>query len=277
MMTPRCEPVRIILCTAGGIHGAVVLERLLACERLCIVGLVQSSRILRPQYGWCRGASEQIRRSGLAYALHLWCATSAADALGELSPAGSLSSLVRRHNIPRRVTRDINSAAGLSFIRQSRPDLLVSAFFNQRLGEPVFRTPNAGSINIHPSLLPQFKGVDPVFFARLNAAPRLGVTVHRVDSDFDTGTIICQEAMAPLRHRESLLRLTARLFRRGAELIVDHLGEIAEGDPGTAQDSGGSYDSWPTAEQVRRLRRNGTPLVSLSDLVAIAKGTLTAS
>jgi len=265
--------LRIVTCTNGGIYGAVVLDRLLACNRIQVVGLIESSRVLRSRYSWWRGAVEQIRLSGPSYALYLWCATSFSDVLGQLSPLGSVSAQAHQHAIPKLVTRDVNDARGRSFLQDLAPDLLISAFFNQRIAQPVFTIPRLGGINIHPSLLPDCRGVDPVFFATLRGVQILGVTVHRIDADFDTGNILVKEAV-PLPPGQSLLKITALLFRRGAELVVAHLDEIAQMAHGTAQEREGAYDSWPSASEVRRLRR-GTRLVRLRDLVAIASGSLT--
>jgi methionyl-tRNA formyltransferase len=77
--------LRTVFCTCGGLYGALVLRRLRACaHRLEICGIVRSSRVLDPRFGFLKGAVEQIRRSGLAYALYLWCTTTLADGFAHL-------------------------------------------------------------------------------------------------------------------------------------------------------------------------------------------------
>lgn len=272
--SPALNAVRIVICTSGGIHGSVVLECLSACERIQVVGVIESSRVLRSGYSRARGALEQIRTSGIPYACYLWTTTSLSNTLSALTANGSVAALTRRMSIPRLVTRNINERPGQSFLRELQPDLLVSAFFNQRIAQPVFTIPRAGAINIHPSLLPEYKGVDPVFFARLRGAARLGVTVHRIDAKLDTGHVLFSEVI-PWAPEHSVLRVTARLFRHGADLITEHIDSLAEGLPGIPQAHHGTYDSWPKRSDVAALRRSGVALVRLQDLAAIAAGNLT--
>lgn len=247
----------------------MVLERLLRCDRIRLAGMVLSSRILLPRYSRLRGAYQQIRTSGVRYALYLWTATTLADVLLSTFGHGSVSRQARRLDIPRRITRDINGAEEQRFLHALRPDLLVSAFFNQRIAAAVYSIPSVGAVNIHPSLLPEYRGVDPVFHARLRRSTTLGVSVHRIDADFDTGNLLAVES-APVIEGESVLKTTARLFQRGAELVAEQLGAITAGVPGSPQPAAGTYDSWPAATDVAALRRGGTALFHIADLGAIA-------
>jgi len=131
-----------------------------------------------------------------------------------------------------------------------------------------------GAVNIHPSLLPDLKGVDPVFFARLRGVAPLGVTLHRIVQDLDAGPVLAQ-ARVDVAARDSVLAITARLFERGADLLLDKLDAILAGDPGVAQQGVGSYDSWPSSAQVARLRRAGGALVRATDLRCLSRGRRT--
>jgi methionyl-tRNA formyltransferase len=71
--------LRTVFCTCGGLFGALVLRRLRASDRLEICGIIRSVRVLDPRFGFLRGALAQIRRSGVAYALYLWCTTTLTD------------------------------------------------------------------------------------------------------------------------------------------------------------------------------------------------------
>jgi methionyl-tRNA formyltransferase len=255
------DPVRLLLCTSGGVHGAGVMARLLADSRVEVVGVVLSTRVLGKRDGWLRGVWALYRRSGLRYLLYLWTATG----LSEWLRRDSLLDRAKAAGIPVHRCGDINDPAGLTFIDRCRPQLLLSAFFNQRIGRDVLCLPSAGAVNIHPSLLPDFKGVDPVFFARLQGVKSLGVTLHRVVQELDAGPILAQAGMA-VAPSDSVLSVTARLFERGTELLLDRLGAILAGDPGTAQQGAGSYDSWPSSGQVDRLHHAGGALVRTADL-----------
>ena len=264
---------RIVLCTSGGLYGSLVMSRMLARTDVRIVGVVNSTRVLHPGYGWLRGAISQLRRSGPAYSIYLGCATVLSDMLGRFSGRASVSMNARRRDIPLCATRDVNGAVERDFIARLRPDLLVSAFFNQRIGTEVCAIPRAGAVNIHPSLLPAFKGVDPVFFARLRRAARFGVTVHRVAAEFDTGPVLAQTEVM-VDDTASVMAVTAKLFFHGVGQLFDCLPAIQDGEPGQTQDSGGSYDSWPTPEQVQIFRGQGNRLIRLADMKLLSTGAL---
>lgn len=257
--------LRTVLCTCGGLHGALVLRRLRACNELEICAVIRSSRVLDSRLGFLRGAVEQIRRSGLRYALYLWCATTLADWLCSVTGIGAVPTR-GVSGLPVYTTRNLNDADGLEFLAACAPDLLVSAFFNQRLHAPALALPKRGCLNIHPALLPEAKGVDPVFQSLLHGVPPLGVTVHFMTPELDAGRIVAQRSIEG-GARSSVFAITARLFLEGAELLANAIESIAGGATGSPQSGIGSYQSWPTAREVRLLRARGGALLHFADLV----------
>ena len=262
---PKPARLRTVYCTCGGLHGALVLRRLRACEGLEICAVIRSSRVLDSRFGFLRGAVEQIRCSGLRYALYLWCATMLADWLCGVSGIGAVPTRSAA-GLPVYTTRNLNDAAGLKFLAACAPDLLVSAFFNQRLHAPALALPKHGCLNIHPALLPDAKGVDPVFQSLLHGAPPLGVTVHFMTPELDAGRIVAQCSIEG-RAGASVFAITARLFREGAELLASAIASVAGGATGSPQSGIGSYQSWPTRREVGLLRARGGALLHLADLV----------
>jgi methionyl-tRNA formyltransferase len=235
--------VKLVLCTSGGAPGAAVLRELLRSSEVQVLGVVRSTRVLSPRYGFVRGALEQWRRSGLAYTAYLGCAL-----LARLPRAG----------LAVHATRDVNDAASRAFVARLAPDLLVTAFFNQRVGAWL------PGVNLHPSLLPALRGTDPVFRALARGERRLGVTLHRLAPELDAGDVIAQRE-APLVEGESVLGATVRLYALGARLLIESLGEIRSG-AGTAQPPSSDYASWPTRAEVAQLRRRGVRLWRPRDL-----------
>jgi methionyl-tRNA formyltransferase len=257
--------LRTVYCTCGGLHGALVLRRLRACEQLEICAVIRSSRVMEARFGFLRGAVEQIRRSGLTYALYLWCATTLADWLCGVSGIGAVPTRSAA-SLPVYTTRNLNDAEGLKFLAACAPDLLISAFFNQRLHAPALALPKHGCLNIHPALLPEAKGVDPVFQSLLHGVPPLGVTVHFMTPELDAGRIVAQRSIEG-RAGASVFAITARLFREGAELLASAIESVAGGATGSPQSGIGSYQSWPTRREVGQLRARGGALLHLADLV----------
>jgi len=269
---PEPSRLRTVFCTCGGLYGALVLARLRACAHLEICGIVRSSRVLNPRFGFLQGAIAQIRRSGLRYALYLWCTTTLADGLCALSGLGNRTR--RGVAAPRRLTtRDLNDPEGRAFLAECAPDLLISSFFNQRFRAETLAIPTLACLNIHPSLLPDAKGVDPVFQSLLYGGPPLGVTVHFMNTEFDAGRILAQQEVVP-RHGASVFELTALLYRDGAELLASTVDRLLAGDTGAAQSGPGSYQSWPTAAETAALRRQGGALLRFMDLVRLARARL---
>ncbi|MEP7156118.1 MAG: formyltransferase family protein [Betaproteobacteria bacterium] len=261
------SPLRIIFCTSGGAHGAIVLKHLLHAPDAKVVGVIISSRAVRASYGFWRGASEHVRLSGIRYALYLWCSTSLAD---WLLGGSSVAAQSRRARLARLTTRNANGTEGLEFSAQLAPDLLVSAFFNQRIETKLASIPSLGAVNIHPSPLPLFRGVDPVFFTRLRGHDATGVTVHRIVDELDAGHILRRETR-PVRSVESVFAATSKLYELGAQLLVGALREISQRSAGTPQAPGGTYDSWPTRQQIGASHRQGIKLVRLRDLWKLSR------
>jgi methionyl-tRNA formyltransferase len=262
--------LRTVFCTCGGLYGALVLRRLRACDRLEICAVVRSSRVLDPRFGFLRGAVAQIRRSGLIYTLYLWCATTFADWLCAVAGIGAVPTRGAAPGLPVLTTRNINDAEGLRFLAGCAPDLLVSAFFNQRLHPPVLALPKRGCLNIHPSLLPEAKGVDPAFQSLLHGVPALGVTVHYMTPELDAGRIVAQRSIEGCAG-SSVFATTALLFREGAELLAAAIEQIAHGAAGSVQSGAGSYQSWPTRRELGMLRARGGALLRFADLVRLVR------
>jgi methionyl-tRNA formyltransferase len=261
----RPQRLRTVFCTRGGLFGALVLRRLRACDRIEICAIVRSSRTYHPAFGFIRGALAYCTRSGIAYALYLFCATTLADFVCGLARIGRVPLRKRDAGVPVLLTPDLNDPQGMQFLRDCAPDLLVSAFFDQRLREAVLAVPTRGCVNIHPSLLPSFKGVDPVLQATLHQSSRIGVSVHYMTALLDAGNILAVRAV-PVPEGATIFEKTAHLFSQGAELLVSVLDRIERGEPGAPQTTGGCYQSWPRRTEIRALRSLGCVLMRLADV-----------
>lgn len=133
-----------------------------------------------------------------------------------------------------------------------RPDLIVTACFPARLPGVVLRTPRAGCLNLHPSLLPAYRGPSPIFWQLRDGASRGGVTVHKLDDALDTGDIVAAQACEiPLG--ATAAELTRDFVDAGARLLVAALARAEWHTlPGTPQDDArASYHPWPRPEHFR--------------------------
>ncbi|HEX4782351.1 MAG TPA: formyltransferase family protein, partial [Usitatibacter sp.] len=178
-MARGLAPLQVVLCTRGGLAGAAVLDRLLASPELRVTGIVLSTRTHGPRRGLVAGTLRHLSRSGLAYSAYLWACTTGGDLAASASSRGSVRSRARREAIALLATRRVNDPDSHAFIAGCAPSLLVTAFFDQRVDAATRALAPLGGMNIHPSALPDLRGVDPVFQAMLRGRP-LGVTVHRL-------------------------------------------------------------------------------------------------
>ena len=109
------------------------------------------------------------------------------------------------------------------------PNVVLVAAYGLFLPDGILDMPPLGCLNVHPSLLPRYRGPSPVAEAILNGEVATGVTIMKVDSGMDTGPIIAQRE-SPIGDLETAEVLTARLFEMGAELLVDVLPQWAAGE-----------------------------------------------
>ena len=102
------------------------------------------------------------------------------------------------------------------------PDVIVVAAYGKLLPAEVMALPAHGCLNIHPSLLPKYRGPSPVVTAILDGLSETGVTLMLLDEGMDTGPIVAQRKRT-LDGTETAGDLTAELFKLGTELLLENL------------------------------------------------------
>ncbi|OGG01498.1 hypothetical protein A2Z33_00450 [Candidatus Gottesmanbacteria bacterium RBG_16_52_11] len=130
-----------------------------------------------------------------------------------------------------------------------KPDLLISASYGQKIPQSVLTASGHGGLNVHPSLLPRWRGADPVPWSILAGDQTVGVTVVTLSESFDRGAILCQEGL-PMPPDALPDPLRTRLFGIGAELLVRILPDFLKGT--SAAVSGQSDSRAPYARRFRR-------------------------
>ncbi|MCL8209230.1 MAG: methionyl-tRNA formyltransferase [Actinomycetia bacterium] len=118
------------------------------------------------------------------------------------------------------------SLAGL--FREWRADVAVVVAYGVILPTDALRAPRFGCLNLHASLLPEYRGAAPIQRAILDGRTETGVTVIRMDEGVDTGDILAQRAV-PILPRDTAGSLHDRLAVAGADLMVETLELVASG------------------------------------------------
>lgn len=116
------------------------------------------------------------------------------------------------------------------FIQQLKvlqADLFVVVAF-RILPEAVFTLPPLGTINVHPSLLPKFRGAAPIPWTIIRGEKETGVTIIRINQQVDAGEILAQERY-PVYAEDTAGTLHDRLATAGAQLLVKVVNQLAEG------------------------------------------------
>ena len=108
-----------------------------------------------------------------------------------------------------------------------KPDLQVVVAFRM-LPETVWNLPPQGTVNVHGSLLPKYRGAAPINWAILNGEKETGVSTFKLKHEIDTGDILLQEKM-PIGPNETAGELHDRMKVEGAQLLVKTLQELANG------------------------------------------------
>ena len=116
----------------------------------------------------------------------------------------------------------LRSDAECAGLASLSPEVIVVAAYGLFLPAEVLEIPPLGCLNLHPSLLPRYRGPSPVVSAILNGDDETGVTIMKLDEGMDSGPILVQERVS-IAERETAPELTRRLFDLGAELLVETL------------------------------------------------------
>ena len=116
----------------------------------------------------------------------------------------------------------------LETFRQLAPDLVIVAAFGQILPGEIIHGPREGCINIHPSLLPKYRGAAPINWALIRGEEKTGVTIMRMDEGVDSGDILLQEE-TPIGEEETFGALHDRLANMGAGLLLKALAQLEAG------------------------------------------------
>ncbi|MCS6909496.1 MAG: hypothetical protein NZM11_02860 [Anaerolineales bacterium] len=142
--------------------------------------------------------------------------------------ANDTVTLAHAANVPVWEVGRLRAPETLNLLHALAPDVLVTACFPRLLPAPWLAAPRLSCLNLHPSLLPAYRGPEPLFWQFRNAEPRTGVTLHFMDASADTGDIVAQAAVPfpdGLRYAEA----EALTAQAGAELLVDALRRAGQG------------------------------------------------
>lgn len=125
----------------------------------------------------------------------------------------------RSKNIPVLQPEKLKNNTFLEQLKSYNADLQVVVAFRM-LPEVVWDMPPLGTVNVHASLLPQYRGAAPVNWAIINGETETGVTTFKLKHEIDTGNILLQEKV-PILPEDTIGTLYEKLMQKGADLLLD--------------------------------------------------------
>jgi methionyl-tRNA formyltransferase len=137
-------------------------------------------------------------------------------------------------------------------LRKLQPDLIVVAAYGQILPQAILDLARFGSLNVHTSLLPKYRGAAPIQWAILDDEPVTGVTIMKMDAGLDTGDILTQQT-TPIHPEDNSQSLHDRLATIGATLLTQTIRDYVAGKitPSPQPAEGATYARKITKEDGR--------------------------
>jgi methionyl-tRNA formyltransferase len=140
---------------------------------------------------------------------------------------GVLRAFARKRQVPFHVL-DGRDASPAAFVESCRPDVICVAGMAQLLRADVLSFPRLGAVNLHPSLLPKYRGPSPFLWQYHEMDLDGGVTVHQIDEGLDSGDILVQRPLT-ISLGERYTSYERRCAEAGAEALVDAIAQLADG------------------------------------------------
>lgn len=190
-----------------------------------------------------------------------------------------IKELAAEHGIPALQPEKLRDRAAIAQIASLRPTLQIVAAYGQIIPLEILDLPEHGTLNVHASLLPRWRGASPISAAILHGDEETGVTIMLVDETEDTGDILRQQPTR-IGETEHAGQLSDRLATLGAELLLDTIPDWQAGkidprpqDPNLAirarrvKKQQGRIDWTASADELARHVRAYTPWPAASTVL----------
>ena len=169
-----------------------------------------------------------------------------------------------------KIEGSINDEIWLNKINEIKPDLIICIRYAEILKNSLLTIPNGGVINFHPSLLPKYKGMAPIFQALLHNENEIGFSLHYIDEGIDTGKIIKRQKIKTEKN-ESVSHIAIRAHVVAGYELLSILNNLKKGDKKTEQitQNNGNYFSWPEKKDVKKFMQSNKKYVEFRDFLSL--------
>lgn len=137
----------------------------------------------------------------------------------------SINNIIDKYQIKEYKIDSINSKKFIDYIKNSQIDLIISVACSQVFKKELLDIPKKTYINYHTSLLPKYRGRQPLFWALLNKEKQVGISIHEIDEKLDNGPIIVQRKVI-IDNKDTLHSLYLKTIKIGPKLLLDAINKI---------------------------------------------------
>ncbi len=128
-----------------------------------------------------------------------------------------------------RTPTNLKEQTEIDFLNKSNPDLGIVVSYGLIIPSKILEIPRFGFLNIHPSLLPRWRGAAPIQRAIMNGDKKTGVNIMKLDGGLDTGDI-CKKVVIEIKETDNNESLSLKLSKLGAEVLMQAVIELQDGN-----------------------------------------------
>jgi methionyl-tRNA formyltransferase len=147
---------------------------------------------------------------------------------GRVATAPPVKRIAQEHGLVIVQPRRLGDKVEVERLANLKPDAIIVAAYGQILPQEILDIPEFGCLNVHPSLLPRYRGASPISSAILAGDEETGVTIMLMDAGMDTGPVLNQKTVS-IRDEDTAESLGSRLAQVGADLLIETLPQWFEG------------------------------------------------
>lgn len=239
----------IVLIVSRLLPSMIFLRKVLDQSADQVAAILISDRLLVSNYlELCRYAAQMITCSGWVYSSYMASLWLEGQAFSKSHR--KVRSLLNLHNIPVYSSKDFNNSETIEYLNQLGCDRYLSYYCDQIFQAKTIENLRAPLYNVHPSLLPNYRGIDPVFQQLVCQEKDYGVTLHKIEAKIDAGPIVLQKKLAgSFFDHFSLLKESSLLAAELANYWIEknNQEELNQDELRVRA----AYRSWPSRKEVQ--------------------------
>lgn len=272
--------MRIVVFTSkNNIYANKIIKELFKIHDIKIAGVIESS-VIYPGKGNLNAIFSILKKSGFSYLFSQiikFAYFKVGSTIYELFPGKNVNNILfsysilsKKYKVPIFVEKDINSKIFIKKMSNLNPDLFISVFLNQIFKSGLLSVPKLGILNIHPALLPSYKGLSPIFWALRNGEKKAGITIHWITDKIDSGEILAQKEIQILP-TDTEFSLYFRSVNEVLPILRKTINDIGNGKNKIIKNINvrPSYYSFPTTTDVKKFKDRGRKFLTLKELFSL--------